>query len=281
MIGIFCRNVISKMNAKKLSGEADENQFKSVDSTGDIVNPNKAIFPIIAQDIETNVFRLVGTGFFIHPEGLIITAKHVLQDVMDRKGNVIGPIGIFCFHGHSSYYIRRIIRAHYYPNSDVAVALLDQPRHNTTKETLKGSSLALSFSQRKENEYVFTYAYPKSEIESNGLKHKMIFVPAFYEGKLIQEFPNGRDSATLPNPCWQTDIHLHGGSSGGPVFDAKGYVIGVNSTSFSGDPSLSFISTIYHIINLKITQISIEGRKEADYTLKELIRLNLIRARDY
>lgn len=244
------------MRREKLAGEINNKGYRAVTDTGKIAKLSEAVAPILAQDIENYQFRFVGTGFFIGCEGLMITAKHVLDDVRPG-GEVIGPIGVCHMMEDDKFYLRNIKRSFEYPNSDITIVVLDQPKHKVTGETLKNKVVTLSFDDCRAGDDVCTFAYPKSVVQSDGEKHLMKFSPAFFEGKLVKEYPDGRDKTMLPNPCWQTDMHIHGGASGGPVFNSQGHVVGINSTSFTVDTSCSFISTIYHIMNLKIRNISV------------------------
>jgi hypothetical protein len=172
--------------------------------------------------------------------------------------------------------MRNIKQSFEYPNSDVAIVVLDQPKHKVTGKTLKNKIVTLSFDDCQVGDNICTFAYPKSVVESNGKKHLMEFSPAFFEGKLVKEYPRGRDKTILPNPCWQADMHIHSGASGGPVFNSQGHVVGINSTSINGDTSCSFISTIHHIMNLKIRNVSVNSSQAKDYTFKELIKMGVI-----
>ena len=50
---------------------------------GQEINHELAIFPIISFIKNRRVFKCLGTGFFIHPMGWFVTAKHVLLDSKD------------------------------------------------------------------------------------------------------------------------------------------------------------------------------------------------------
>ena len=263
------------MRREKLAGEINNKEYQTVTDTGKIAKLSEGVAPILAQDIESHKFRFVGTGFFIGHEGLMITAKHVLDDVRP-KGKVIGPIGVCHMMEDDRFYLRNIKRSFEYKNSDVSIVILDKPKHKVTGETLKNKVVKLSFDDCQVGDDVCTFAYPKSVVQSDGKEHLMEFSPAFFEGKLVEEYPDGRDSTMLPNPCWQTDMHIHGGASGGPVFNSQGHVVGINSTSLIVDTSCSFISTIYHIMNLKIKNISVNNSKAKDYSFEELIRIGVI-----
>jgi len=267
------------MKPKSLSGESTIKRFTTKSDDGTVADPTEAIVPVIAQDVSSQVFRFIGTAFCITTNGLIVTAKHVLDDVR-QDGDVIGPIGVVHFMGNNSYIIRNIKNSYGYPNSDVAVALLDQPRHHITGEPLLNKVLTITMNQSTPGDLIHTYAYPKTRVESNGRKHKFLIAPSVYEGVLVKEFPDGRDATMLPNPCWQTRMHIHGGSSGGPVFNASGHAIGTNCTSLSIDPGCSFISTLAHIQNLKISNISVAGKKEVGFTVRELMSMGLISTAD-
>lgn len=258
-----------------LGGEASQEHFKAYDSNGLSADAKEAIFPIIKQNIHTNQFSLVGTGFFISPTGLLMTAKHVLQDVISNH-KAVEPIGILHFLSNDEYKIRSITRGFWSKHSDVAVAQLDQPVHKETKAILHNKLLKLSTSKSLINDIVFTFAYPASEFSMEGSSQKLVFCPSFYEGKLIKYFPRGRDRTMLPNPCWQTNIYIHGGASGGPVFNSKGAVIGINSTSLNIAPDCSHISTIEHALSLEISGLKINGNAQTKFSLRELGKLRII-----
>jgi len=260
-----------------LGGEANQKNFKVYNDNGHRAAANEAIFPIIKQDINTNKFSLVGTGFFISQTGLLLTAKHVLEDVI-LNGKSQGPIGIIHILPNNHYFIRTIMKGFWFEHSDIAAAQLDQPVHKQSKKLLCNKILKLSISKLNVNDYVFTFAYPASEILKVGNSQKFIIKPDIYEGKLIKEHPFGRDKVMLPNPCWQTDIFIHKGASGGPVFNKRGSVIGINSTSLNIAPNCSHISTIANALSL---EVEVSGQKINDnnktkFTLKQLGEIGII-----
>lgn len=267
------------MHRQRLMGEIDGKKYRVATDAGKVAKPIEAIIPVLVQDIDDHEFRFIGTGFFIGQGGLMITAKHVLDEVRP-KGTVIGPIGVCHMTEDGKYLMRNIKQSFECPNSDVVVVVLDQPRHKVTGEILKNKIVTLSFDECHAGDDICTFAYPNSIIQNIDKKHVMKFAPAFFEGKLIMEYPNGRDKSMLPNPCWQTDMHIHGGASGGPVFNSQGHVIGVNSTSLTDDTGCSFISTIYHIMNLMIWNISVNNSPAKNCTLKELIEIGVVSAKN-
>jgi hypothetical protein len=50
-------------------------------------------------------------------------------------------------------------------------------------------------------------------------------------GEVRQVFPKRRDSLLVPWPSLEVDAPLFGGMSGGPVFDSRGYLMGLGSRS--------------------------------------------------
>ena len=132
------------MIREKLAGEINNKKYQAVTDAGKIANFSEAVAPILAQDIENDQFRFVGTGFFVGCEGLMITAKHILDDVRP-KGKVIGPIGVCHMMENDRFYLRNIKQSFEYPNSDIAIVILDQPKHKVTGETLKNKTVKLSF----------------------------------------------------------------------------------------------------------------------------------------
>lgn len=68
-------------------------------------------------------------------------------------------------------------------------------------------------------------------------------MPQCVSGRVIDRFLSGRDRR-LPAPCLAVDCAVPGGTSGGPVFDSRGYLVGLLSASYKGS-DLSFVSHIW------------------------------------
>jgi hypothetical protein len=62
-------------------------------------------------------------------------------------------------------------------------------------------------------------------------------------GPVIDRYPNGRDGR-LPGPCLAVECAVPGGTSGGPVFDSRGYLVGLLSASYDG-VEVSFVSHLW------------------------------------
>ena len=259
------------MQEEMLGGEADPVFYTTITDNGEPTSPGEAIFPILKQSLTNTDFRLIGTGFFIGIYGVFMTAKHVLMDVLDSTGQQRESIGIVHFLPNNKFLLRNITKCYTFENSDVGVGIVAQATHNVTKSPLTNKILKLREKEPEIGDIVFTYAYPDTQIENNPPRHTFNFQPRYYEGRLVKYYPGGRDRCFLSNPCWQTSITIHGGASGGPVLGETGCVTGINSTGFSGQPDVSFISGIRHALELKVPGIIIPPETTPrEYTIREL-----------
>jgi hypothetical protein len=68
-------------------------------------------------------------------------------------------------------------------------------------------------------------------------------VPGCMKGRVIDIYPEGRDFR-LPAPCLAVECEANGGMSGGPVFDSRGFLVGVVASAFPG-ADVSFVSHIW------------------------------------
>ncbi|MFS2032588.1 trypsin-like peptidase domain-containing protein [Polaromonas sp. CT11-55] len=82
----------------------------------------------------------------------------------------------------------------------------------------------------------------RTEERSNSTRIEM--VPGCVLGPVIDRYPDGRDRSMLPGPCLAVECEARGGMSGGPVFDSRGYLVGVVSSSYEGDTT-TFVSHIW------------------------------------
>ena len=88
------------------------------DNYGNIIRPIELVFPIVRR-LGDNEFEAVGTGFFIHPAGGFVTARHCLfnGDEYDHNCFVIDTIG-------RRQQIRKILHFEPHPKGDIGIGML-------------------------------------------------------------------------------------------------------------------------------------------------------------
>jgi hypothetical protein len=79
------------------------------------------------------------------------------------------------------------------------------------------------------------------------------------------------DRVMLPFPCIQTDVPIHGGNSGGPLFDIRGRICAVHCTSFGGN-DITFHVPIEGVLELRARTESL-GLKDSTRKNFSLIEL--------
>ena len=233
---------------------------------------DEAVFPILRQ-LSSGEWQLIGTGFFITTNGIFATEKHVLMDVLDR-GRQINPIALIQFLPQDKYLLRPIIRCATHEFADVAIGVAARGRNVNDGKELLNKCLILS---TRSTRYVCTYAYPKIIVKIEPQKQELHFYPTFYGGQLEDYYPNGRDKVILLGPCYRTSIIIHGGASGGPVFNHKGRVFGINSTGIDTKDPVSFISRINELLPLPVTRsVFPESGEERTVEILELARKGFV-----
>lgn len=251
-----------------LYGQAPRGRYSARTGDGQKADLGHAIFPIVTQQ-QDGLFVAIGTGFFVSENGVFITAAHVVEAVLDEKGNAAGPFGIFQFLPGGHYYVRPIHRTTRHLVSDVAVGVAVPMSHNITGAPMPNKLLTLAARPPQVGSVVCTYAYPKTDIQP-GKPQIVRFAPGFFEGSLLESHPNGRDKVVLPGPCFRTSMVIHGGSSGGPVVGPNGTVFAINSTGFDDD-ELSYVSCISEVLDLAIPDVALPGSAiPRSTTLREL-----------
>jgi hypothetical protein len=225
---------------RNLPGQANPHEFRSTNELGVAVDPHRAIVPVLRQ-APNGDFDLVGTAFFIAQNGIIATARHVARSFQDHPDNAMGILQLV---DETSYIIRSLETGIEHNFADVAVVFTTPATHNVTKAPLMNLVCQLTTRIPKIGSRIFTFAYPKTTV-LHGKPQRMSVAPAFYDGRIVDYLPDGRDSVMVPGPCYQTSMIIHGGASGGPVFDEDGCVFAINSTGWGTEP-LSFVSSITH-----------------------------------
>jgi len=137
--------------------------------------------------------RSTGTGVVVSPEGLIVTAAHVVEGA--SKIEVCLPGGK-----------KTAIVAKKDPINDLALLVVDET-------SLVAAPLSESGSV-KLGQSVFTIGFPNTEIQGTS--------PKFTKGE-ISSLAGIQDEPTR----WQISVPVQSGNSGSPLFDESGNVVGI------------------------------------------------------
>jgi ribosomal small subunit protein bTHX len=235
---------------------------------------NYAVFPIISQNEDGNYF--IGTGFFINNFGWFITAKHVAFD--ENNPNI--TLGIVQTISHDHVMIRKVEKFWLHETADIVVGRVT-PVQDQYRNVVTNPSLVLKKRQINSKQKIFTYAYPDTVITppKNG-KQRFVLAPDYYFGKI--KSISFRQDSFFNGICIQSNMLVKGGASGGPVFNKKGFVIGLNTSGFElieGEEPISFTTTIQEAFDIKVPY---SNNGEVEYhTLLELSKMKILILDEY
>jgi V8-like Glu-specific endopeptidase len=229
------------------------------DNLGNIITPIELVFPIIKQ-IDEHHFEAVGTGFFVHPAGGFVTAKHCLFDGKKYNDHCYALHSV----GKNDHLIRKIQYFEPHPAADVGVGMLKgQLRNRSTHEIVLKASFPISLTPPSINDKISTLAYPYMKISDDKLG---TFPCDRFVGRILEHRPEG--TAWLKSECFITNMEIKSGASGGPVL-RNNHIIGVNSTSMELSPEDEPISFITPII--KVFDLTLKDSDGRTTTIQELI----------
>ncbi len=229
-----------------LRGEAPPGLYGFTDETGARVEGGEGIIPIL-EVIGENRYQFIGTGFFITSSGVFATARHVLIPAHERghailTWQVVSP---------NQWLTRPVTQFSYHETADLAIGVATPGRHSESRDLLSHPRVRITTRVHSIGDIVATYAYPNTIIEQRDEGQILSFEPRFYEGRIMEYLPEGRDRVMLPGPCYRSDMVIQHGASGGPVAGPSGRVFGVNATGFDGTDDF-YISRIDEFLSLEI-----------------------------
>ena len=177
---------------------------------------NKTFKISLSQDIENvnkNLFKPSqwkgnGSGFFISKSGYLATNYHVIEDASEIEVEYIN--------NQKSYkYKAEVIQTD--PSNDLAILKIKDPAFNDL------SSIPYNVKTRSSDvgSSVFALGFPMA-LSGMGKEIK------FTDGKISSKTGFNGDIRT-----YQTTTPIQGGNSGGPLFDYKGNLVGINSAKIS------------------------------------------------
>lgn len=162
-----------------------------------------------------------GSGAVIHPAGYILTNDHVIKAV---AGNVDRPQGLALFNNGSQYIFKILARL---PQEDIAILKIETGHALAFLPIGRSHDLVLG-------EPTLVIGNP------NGLAHSVS--TGIISGL---ERSTSTDASYLPSVI-QTTAPISGGSSGSPLINALGQLIGIITSQHSGQ-NLNFAITIDRI----------------------------------
>lgn len=211
--------------------------------------------------------HVIGTGFWITEKGHLITAWHVIADNIGDDGVDRGPIYAVQTLADRKLVIRVLRKSCPHSLYDLALSETVGPGGYDSDPTW---TFPMTTLEPKVGDVIGTYSFVSFDQKFDGEKYEGIsthrfegtcgipeleityqlrFATRINRGQVLEVFPEGRDRLILPSPCFRSDIPIYGANSGGPVFNEKGHVCGVNCTSYAGQ-DISFHVPLEGILDL-------------------------------
>lgn len=233
------------------NGIAPARRFTAV-MNGVPIDAAGAVLPILRSVDGGTRGEIIGTGFFVG-HGLILTARHVIEQAEKDDPTLQTPLWCIQIRPETGeWHWRPIEDARTHRRSDIALCRL-KPTADPRGEPLGNPVLKLSEHDPAIATPVGTFAYPDSRIVQRGLRTRVELRPAIYDGQIEAHFPEGRGDSRMPWPCFQTSIHIHGGASGGPVFDAAtGTVFAICTSSWEPFTDISYVTKVRDALDMPV-----------------------------
>jgi hypothetical protein len=266
-----------------LPGTAPAGSWRITTADLDDGDGRLAIFAIAVRDTPKSL-RLLGTGFYIVTNGGFATAKHVALEAQQHLLHTPDSVGLLHTISDGITIFRPIWQFFIHPTADIAFGL---PHYdlidNQTGKADRSKVLSLDVGCPEVGSTISTWSYPLHSVIGDDESGRFLQLqPDFYNGTLQEIFMTAGPSAKLLPPYYQTNIHLHGGSSGGPVFNAAGYVFGIASCSYDGAEDIAFVTPVSPILEIELqmtTYRSDDGSTWPINTVRELGTMGVIRLR--
>jgi hypothetical protein len=275
---------VSQGKLAPLPGTAPDGSWRIGTIDRDLADGRLAICAIVARPVTSSVNLkgsaggvLIGTGFFVIKDGCFATAKHVALEAQLSMSQAENSVGLFYTLTNGLSIFRPIWRFAIHPTADLAFGIPHEIIDNETGKAFQSKILSLEPNSPGLGATVSTWAYPLHKKEMGEGGEALHFQPDFYNGVLNELYDIRGPSTKLNVPYYLTSIHLHGGSSGGPVFNERGHVFGVASCSYDGAEDVAFVTPIDPFFEIEISDVDLkDGFGKRGITVGELARFGQI-----
>ena len=227
----------------------------AIDGNKNPIDPKYGVFPIM-KEISKGNLSIIGTGFYLTRYGLFITAKHVMDELVDWKKKSIGVSFVCHCPNETEIIMRRILSASLLDSYDLAICQADNYMEKVPERPLINMRPCLSTKIPAAGAKLVTFTYPENEVLDFSQNENIPTIRSdYYEGQLLR-YVAVSENPSIPYPHFETSIKLKSGSSGGPVF-ADGKIIGVNCRGWDfheddENGNLSYIVPINHLVSVTV-----------------------------
>ena len=202
----------------------------------------------VVVDVGTDNPFVVGTAFPIG-NGVLVTAKHVLRELQEatESVNIDRTITALQILDDNRFVTWRMTRSIVHKTADLAV-LFSAPNDDGVDFWIP--SWTLSQVAPCEDEWVGAFGNVEGHCQivsrnSEGGGTVELGRKGHAEFGLVKRvYYEFRDRIMLPCPCFEIGAKFRPGMSGGPVFNERGEICGIVSSSISGD-STSYAVTLW------------------------------------
>jgi hypothetical protein len=189
------------------------------DGTGAEILPTTGIVPIV-KELASGQVAVVGTGFHLTRYGLIATARHVLDEIVDFATST--STGFVFEDDGQSLLIRRIVGATRSEVADIALAQLQPGLNREPNKYVRCTLECPTVGER-----LVTFAYPENRLlDFTGEERSAILKCDYFEG-VFQRQVAPSESPFMPYPHYETTIEVRSGASGCPMFNKSGRVVAI------------------------------------------------------
>lgn len=216
----------------------------------------QTVFPIMQRDGDGNS-KLAGTGFFLAPDGIFMSAAHVFEigvsknDTFwtlypDAENNLIEM-------DFNNVKIRP-------ENRDLAIGQVDMG--NIDHPTVSIMELMPEI-----NEVISTFVFSQTLVhepeEIDGDIAQQIQYRSHWEIGLAEEIEMNGFRHT-PGRAFSSSVFVEGGASGGPIINSNGFVVGVNCRGLAPEDGLpySIASGIEGVRGFEYDGVTIKERRK-------------------
>lgn len=224
-----------------------------------------SVMPVVA--IRGDEIRPLGTCFAITNNGLVLTAKHVVEEAIkfnefEKDTGKKWWVGVLYISDQqpetdNNTIIGGIFTVNkvFQNSSDVAAMHVNIPIDTTTNKTVFMPLHILSPGIPKEGGLCVGIGYHKMDCSKISNINHISQSYAASKGKIEEIYLPKRDSHAHNFPCLQCSTRFDGGMSGGPVIGDNGNVIGVVCSTLGNPDGLGYISHVSLICNSLFLQI--------------------------